>query len=142
MLYNSRKELDDKFLFNDYFSGVYTSDFYRPEYDYEYILLAYNYEFSEKYLEFEKKLFQSTNVVDMYLYENNDIIVYVIEIPIDFRNDYDKIITQEYNTLSPELKMNIFKMWSLNGSDTLSKILVGKEEYEGEVFEEEILKIN
>lgn len=143
MFYNSRLGLNDEFFFNEYLVGAFTSDFYRPEYDDGYtILLAYKYAHTEKYLNFEKKLLESLQVLDMYTYDEQDIAIYVVQIPEHFINDYDQIIYQEFDDISPELKLNIWKMWSLNTEDNLAKIISNEVEYDGELFEEQILKID
>jgi len=142
MLYSSRRGLNDDFFFNEYLVGAFTSDFYRPEFDEGYtVLLAYKYDHSEKYLNFEKKLIESLQILDMYSYDEQDIVVYVVQIPENFFEDYDKIACQEFDEISPELKLNIWKMWSLNSKDNLAKIINNEVEYDGELFEEQILKV-
>lgn len=140
MLYNGGKDLNNDFFFNKYFIGVFTADFYKPEYDDNSILLVYKNNFSEEYLDFEKKLISSVYIKDIYYYDEDDIVVYVADIPEQFMNDYVLICTGNYDKVTPELKLNIYKTWGLVAEDGLAKVLTGEVEYEGESFEEQTLK--
>ena len=142
MLYNKTKGLNNDFFFNPFFIGAFTADFYKPEYDDNSIILVYKNNFTEEFSEFERKLISVTHIVDVYTIDEQDLIVYVIDMPEEFENDYVLISTGNYDQLSPELKLNIFKFWLLNTEDGLAKVLVGEKEYEGESFEEQTFKLN
>jgi hypothetical protein len=143
MLYNAKKGLNFQFFFNKFFVGAFVSDFYRPEFDYNNcILLAYKYNHSEEYINFENKMLTSLDIIETYTYDENDIQIYVVQIPNDFYTDYDNIIYQKFTGTSPDLRLNIWKMWDLDSTDNLAEILNGITEYEGESFEEQILKID
>lgn len=143
MLYNSSRGLNNEFFFNEFFVGAFTSDFYRPEFEtVNSVLLVYRNNNSLEYVDFEKDLISNTDILDIYSYPEEDLYVYVIQIPQEFDNDYAMILLNEFNSLSPELRLNTYKMWGLTERDTLAKVITGQEEYEGESFEEQIFKIN
>lgn len=142
MLYNAKLGLDNDFFFNKFFVGAYTADLHNPCYDDNNILLVYKNDYSEEFIEFEAQMLSSLYIKDVYGDDVEDIIVYVVPIPEEFKYDYELICTGNYPKLSPALRLNIFKMWDLVNSDNLAKILNGEAEYEGEDFDEQTLKLN
>ena len=130
MLYNTELGFNDEFFFNDYLLGVFTSDVRHPEYD-DNIILVYRESYDEDFMNFDYKL-QKHLAPEVYRYEEWDVIMYVIPIPKNYVHDYISLSIGDYDQLSPNLKLNIVKMWTLIPEDELFKIIMGEEEYEGE----------
>lgn len=142
MLYDGTKGLNNDFFFNKYFIGVYTASIKNPEYDDKNILLVYKNDYTDEYAQFELQLFGAVNIDDILHIEEEDIIIYVVKLPKEYTYDYIMLNTGNYNLLSPQLKLNIYKMWNLQPADMLARILDGLVEYEGESFEDQTLNFN
>ena len=139
IFYDTVGNLNKDFFFNEWLRGAYTSDFKRPEHD-DKLILAYEYFPSNEFVEFENKFKVLLNPI-IYQNEDTDTFLYVLDIPDEYQDDYSLLATGVFDKLSPQLKLKIIKMWNLTEDDILFDVLVGKKEYEGEPFENEVINL-
>lgn len=139
MLYSTK--YNNQFFFNDYFLGAYLCDVSYPEMD-DKLLLAYKLFPDENFMNFEDEIKNVPGFYATYVYELDDIIVFVFDIPERFTEDYKLFNNGGFTAFSPELKLNIAKMWDLKTEDELQKVIVGTSQYNAEPFDKQILIID
>jgi hypothetical protein len=112
-----------KTKFNNHgFEEAYILDNNRPVEDYCLYLKFKPDKKSEEFIEFEKELYESGLVIDVY--EPDELhTIFVVKVPKKFHSDLDKFMEGKYSEFSQELKSRMCGV-----SDTLVRSIVDKDE--------------
>jgi hypothetical protein len=138
MLYT--KEYNNDFFYNEYFIGAFMFDVNNPIIE-DKLLLVYQYIPETEYITFELGLQEHPNYSGQYIYETQDVIVYIFNLPTKFQDDYVSINEAKFSNISSTLKLNISKMWNLSSEDMLFEVITGGLDYLGESFDKQIFNI-
>jgi len=120
----SSEGMKNRFFVNKYFVGCYIGDTNKNKFN-DKILLAYKFEPSITFIEFEKKLSKNPYMLQGsdYDYEEKDIVIYVFNVPKEHQEDYYLILDGKYSEISNILKLKILKFWNESEISMLYSIL-------------------
>jgi hypothetical protein len=134
------KDYNNELLFNENLVGAYTGDILYPEMD-DKLLLIYKYDLTDEWAKFSEKLKAHPFYTASYEYEIEDLVVFAFDIPEEYKEDYAKINSEQYDSINPSLKLLINKFWDLDEGDVLFKVIAGEIDYEGEGIEDQTFNI-
>ncbi len=115
-------KLSPQALFRSEFLGAFIGDIDRPMWDGK-ILLAYEFPGTAEAVKFDKLIYNLDNYVTSYDYEDNHIVIYVLDIPETVLQSVDFILDGFYSKIEPVDKLSISKFWlDLTDSPTILSI--------------------
>jgi len=106
------------------FKGCFIGDKNKHQWDGR-LLLAYDYQPTRKWGEFEDRLAEVPAYIGSYYYEkpNDDILIVYGFSTNDFKDDFEKVMEGKYSEISPQNKLEIEKFWHYyNGSYFNSRV--------------------
>ena len=87
------------------------------------VLLVYEFPGNAEAVKFDKKIYNQDNYITSYDYGNNQIVVYVLDIPEDRVNSINKALDGFYSEMDIIDKLTISKFWlSLTDSTIVTSI--------------------
>lgn len=116
----STPDMKDTFFKNVRFLGCFIGDVNMTKFQ-DKILLAYQFTMDLNFIDFERKLLThpSCLIGADYDYDNENIVIYVFNIPKEHLEDYQLVLDGKYSELSPTLKLKILKFWGDNKETSL-----------------------
>jgi hypothetical protein len=114
MLYS--KDRNDNFFITKNFENCYIGDGNHPEIGRK-IFLLYNYQMTIEYVKFERKIELIPTFSTDYDYGDERQVMYVFDVPIEHKNDFNLFLEGKYSEFSEDLKQKILKFWDIKGTD-------------------------
>jgi hypothetical protein len=120
----STTDMKNKFFINKYFIGCYIGDTNNNRFQ-DKIMIAYKFEPSIPFIEFEKELSKNPYIRygEEYDYDEKNVVMYVFNVPKEHMEDYYLILDGKYSEISNILKLKILKFWGENEISLLYSIL-------------------
>jgi hypothetical protein len=113
-------------IFNNFFINAYIADFANKENDDKIHLL---------FADYPSLTIQQTLPDPITEYEYKDGFVLVYDLPIEWENDYIKIITGQYSTVSEKAKNRMLSFWEEDSTSLLWGVLYKEGNAVREYFE-------
>lgn len=116
MLYS--KDRNANFFITKNFENCYIGDANHPELGNK-IYLLYNYQLTVEYLKFERVIELIPEFLTDFDYGSERQVMYVLDVPDQFKTDFEHFLKGEYSKFSRELTENIEKFWKLTGIESM-----------------------
>lgn len=115
-------KISAKDILREEFLGAFIGDVDEPKWDGK-LVLAYKYPSSSTWVKFENQLISSDFHISDYDYDDENIALYVMDIPEELEDTVDNILDGYYSKLDPVYKLIISKFWyNHTGSEIVGSI--------------------
>lgn len=103
-------EIEAYYVIRKEFLGAFIGDISEPKWDGK-LVLAYKYPYTSEWVKFEKQLLNSGFHIADYDYSDEQIAMYVLDIPQNLLESVNNILDGYYSKLEPSHKLIISKFW-------------------------------